>query len=251
MPTLSPDSKPYFLTLDPGKVLTVTADVASSAIVRTYPNSQGAQADGQTVVAASLSDEWGPFLIATRYAIEVTAGAVLYTIGDTARDAINVGEAAEATDWGSREPTRGGAIARGIQFRGAADTAASLGTIGLVINAASDTAAGNRLAALDADWTSSINGSATAGRIRMYGPVGGAITRVHIGQLGLTAPLTDNASGPVLAASNQMTELNFDAAQNITALEINEGGPTNFADAAGTGSARYVTVTGLSPAVSS
>lgn len=153
------------------------------------------------------------------------------------------------TDYSSIEPTRGGAPVTAIQFRGAADTAASLGTIGLVVNASSDTAAGNRLAATDPDWSSEINGASPSGRTRMIGPVGGAITRVHIGQLGLTAPLTDNASGPVLAASNQMTELNFDAALNVTSLLVVEGGPTNYAGASGTGSARYVTVYGLSPVV--
>jgi hypothetical protein len=152
-------------------------------------------------------------------------------------------------DYNTHEPLRGAALATAIQFRGAADTASSLGTLGLVVNSASDAAAGARLAASDADWTSEINGSGPYGRARFIGRFNAAVTRVHLAQLGLTAPLTDNGSGPVLAASNQMTELTFDAALNVVALVVVEGGPTNFAGASGTGSARWVTVYGLSPVV--
>lgn len=181
-------------------------------------------------------------------AFATTAGGIVDGSGNVlALTAAQVAatQALVAKDWNTVEPTRGGVLATTIQFRGAADTASSLGALGLIVNASSDSAAGGRLALNDADWISEINGASSSGRTRMIGPYGSAITKVHIGQLGLTAPYTDNASGPVLAASNQMTEINWDSTLGVTALLIVEGGPTNFAGASGTGSARYVIVYGL------
>lgn len=96
MPTLRQGDRPYFLNLEAGKVLTVAADVASTMVVRTYPTTQGLPSDGQTVVGAGTSQSWGPFLVPTRYAVEVNVGSGMYATGDPSRDQVSTGAASSS-----------------------------------------------------------------------------------------------------------------------------------------------------------
>ena len=145
-------------------------------------------------------------------------------------------------------PTRGVVLAYMIQFRGVADTAGSIGTIGAVIMPEGVSAAGTRLASGVCDYVSTINGSSLTGAqsapLGSYG-AGNFITEIYLGQIGLTAPYTVQDTGNVLAATPGMTRLTWTANLEITRVQILEMGPTNFAGTAGTGSARNVLVLGL------
>jgi hypothetical protein len=168
----------------------------------------------------------------------------------SAADTTSIIAAIESNDFTlSYAPTRGAALAYAIQFRGAADTSASLGTLGLVINEATDAGASTRLSLSEVDWSSLINGAATSGRVTFLGPFGSNILRVHVAQLGLADSYTDTTSGDVSAAGPEMTRLVWDGALNVKALLIYEGPPTNFAGSSGTGSAREVVIVGLSEVV--
>lgn len=75
------------LGLDAGKVLTVTCDAQSSAIVRSYPsNTQGAESNGQTAVGAGQTVNFGPYLVGARFQLEGGSGTVSYAIGDDVPD---------------------------------------------------------------------------------------------------------------------------------------------------------------------
>ena len=82
MPTIRAGDR-QSLGLDPGKVLTVTADSISSAIVRTFAsNTQGLQSNGQVAVPAGGAQSFGPYLVGQRFVVEGVTGSVNYTQGD-------------------------------------------------------------------------------------------------------------------------------------------------------------------------
>ena len=141
--------------------------------------------------------------------------------------------------------TRGASLVDVVKFTGTADTASALGTLGLVVNEATDAAASTRLCAQSPDWSSLINGSATAGKVSFAGPYPSNILTVHMAVLGLAGPLTKQDSGNVDVVDSEMLKLTWSTGLNVRALLIVEGGPINFAGAAGTGSARNVAVYGL------
>jgi len=79
MPQLNPGER-RFLNLDAGKVLTVTCDSISSAIVRAYPIN-GGESTGQSAVAANGSLTRGPYAsAATRWCIESAGAGVSYSV---------------------------------------------------------------------------------------------------------------------------------------------------------------------------
>lgn len=141
-------------------------------------------------------------------------------------------------------PTWNGLSLNTAQFRGAADTAASLGTLGLLINADSESAAAVDYEANDVTETSTINGASTLGTWRIV-PSASVVTNAYVGQLSMTAPLAIGTASPVLAASKQIMHFDFAEADNVRYVVWMEGPPTNFAGTPGTGSARMVTVYGI------
>jgi hypothetical protein len=145
-------------------------------------------------------------------------------------------------------PTRGSLPCGAVQFRGAADTAGSLGRLGVVINGDNNTAAAARLAAGLADRISRVIGSSTAGYAAVL-PWAVPIELVHIGQLSMGGTYTVVDEGDVSAAASEFMRLTFDESDNIVALLLEEGPPTNYAGVPGTGSARMVRVRGLSGSV--
>ena len=83
MPTLQHGAR-HFLNLGAGQVLTVTCDAVSSAVVRSYPIAPGGEATGQSAVAASGTYTRGPFMSATRWAVEAAGSGVSYAIAGSA-----------------------------------------------------------------------------------------------------------------------------------------------------------------------
>lgn len=146
------------------------------------------------------------------------------------------------------DPTRNGLIDSATQFRGATDTAASLGGLAAIVNADTNTAASDGFIASDVDYLSTVNGASDAGAVVVIGPAASAIVRVHIAQPGLAGPYSVNASGAILAASAQMLRLDFAVEDDVRYVEIRESAPTEFDGTPGTGSARLVTVTGIKAA---
>jgi hypothetical protein len=131
-----------------------------------------------------------------------------------------------------------------VQFRGATDSAASLGTLGFIFNASNDAEAAVLLEASTVDEPSVINGASPAGA---WYPIElpAACTTVHVGQMGMAAPLSLATSGTVDAATKEFMRWDFDPADNVRWLFIHEGPPTNYAGAPGTGSARMVSIYGV------
>lgn len=79
MPQLNPGDR-RFLNLEAGKVLTVSCDAISSAIVRSYPIN-GGESTGQTAIAASGLLTRGPYASAsTRWCIEAAGAGVSYSV---------------------------------------------------------------------------------------------------------------------------------------------------------------------------
>lgn len=80
MPTIL-QGKPYILGLDPGEMLTVTADALSSGLVRRV-SSSGNNLSGYQInnVAASSKVMCGPFPTVRQYSIECAAGSLVYTM---------------------------------------------------------------------------------------------------------------------------------------------------------------------------
>lgn len=139
-------------------------------------------------------------------------------------------------------PEWNGLVIPSVQFRGAADTAASLGTLGFILDADSDAAAASDLVSGQVDEISVINGASPAGSwIPIPTPAG--CLSLHIGQLAMTAPLSLKTSGTVNAASAEFMRFNF--SQPVQWVYVIEGPPTNYAGASGTGSARMVSVYGV------
>lgn len=71
------------IQLQPGEVLTVTADAVSSGTLRRRSDSHGVQLSGANSqpIVASGKRVVGPFGTVRRYTIEVSAGSLTYTIG--------------------------------------------------------------------------------------------------------------------------------------------------------------------------
>ena len=142
-------------------------------------------------------------------------------------------------------PLRNSVSTAGVQFRGASDASNTLGTLGLVVNPASAGEAGTLLAASTPTLSSTINGASTATAWRELVSTN-PITQVYVGQLGLAGPYVVQASGPCTAASYEMALLEFDSGDDVCRLLWFEGERSNYAGAAGTGSARQVVVVGVS-----
>jgi len=206
-----------------------------------------------SVVSQAQSKTYGPFGVPMTVVVTAVDRGVTYdVVGDLIVNGALVDGAGNATPlnpaYQVEPPTRGVVLAYMIQFRGVADTAGSIGTIGAVIMPEGVSAAGIRLASGVCDYVSTINGSSLTGAqsapLGSYG-AGNFITEIYLGQIGLTAPYTVQDTGNVLAATPGMTRLTWTANLEITRVQILEMGPTNFAGTAGTGSARNVLVLGL------
>jgi hypothetical protein len=144
---------------------------------------------------------------------------------------------------GRRLPTRGSLLSGPVQMRGTADTTGALGRLGFTVGVASFTDAGLLFAAGGATRHSRVTGADDRGYVSLIvWPE--PITAFHAAVLGLPSYSVNN-SGPVLAASNQMLRLTWGLNEEVRALLVIEHPPTNFAGAAGTGSARQLTVHGL------
>ena len=130
-----------------------------------------------------------------------------------------------------------------VQFRGALDSAASLGTLGFVFNADSDGAAAALLIANNPEYASPINGASLQGAQHVV-VLPADCTTVHVGQLGMTAPMQLASSSPVRAAEKEFVKLTI-TDPGVRNIVIYEGPPTNYLGAPGTGSARYVNVYGM------
>ncbi len=141
-------------------------------------------------------------------------------------------------------PTWNGLTAGSIQFRGESDSAAALGTLGLVFNADTDGAAAALLTASSPNEASTINGASASGAWAMYELEADCAT-VHVGVLGMPAPMSLTNTSPVLQASKQFVRLDFALADHVRFVIVYESGPTDFAGTPGTGSARQVTVFGI------
>lgn len=141
-------------------------------------------------------------------------------------------------------PTRNSVSSAGVQFRGAADSSNSMGTLGIVVNPASSGEAGTLLAASTPTVASTINGASTTEAWREIGSTA-AITSVYIGQMGLAGPYVVQTSGACTAASYEMAHLQFDSADDVRRIVWIEGERTNYAGTPGTGSARQVLVFGI------
>lgn len=140
-------------------------------------------------------------------------------------------------------PTWGGVSQATVQFRGAADTTASLGTLGLIINGTVEEAA-TGFETSTVSESSTINGASTAGTWFMHHS-SSVVTKAWIGQKAMTAPLQEVTSGTVDAASAEFTGFDFASEYNVRYVVVLEGPPTNYAGASGTGSARMVTIYGI------
>ena len=133
-----------------------------------------------------------------------------------------------------------------VQVQGPADMAASLGTLGFVFNAASEAAASTAFINGNPDALSTINGASTAG-VWSYHVLQTACESVHIGFNLMPAPADGpKTSGPLLEGSSQFMRLDFSLSDNVLAVAIYEGPPTDYSGAPGTGSARLVVVMGIS-----
>lgn len=133
-----------------------------------------------------------------------------------------------------------------VQFRGATDASATLGTLGFVFNASNDAEAAVKLATSQPDELSTINGSSDTGAWFSV-PSTVPITTVHVGQIGMAEPLSLATSGTVDAATSEFMRWDFSVDDNIRYVYIHEGPPTDYAGTPGTGSARMVTVFGAGP----
>lgn len=132
-----------------------------------------------------------------------------------------------------------------IQFRGATDAAGTLGRLGIVINGDTNTAAAARLQAGTPDRRSLITGASSSGLVHLL-PWPEAIELVHLGQIEMAGTYTVVDTGPCSAASVQFARLTFSEGDAVRALLVEEYPPTDYAGAAGTGSARLVRVRGVS-----
>lgn len=141
--------------------------------------------------------------------------------------------------------TRNGVLTSSAQFKGASDTSASLGQIGAIINTDTNSAAGSRFQAGDADYKSTINGASATGKSIILGPFPTYVLRVNLAVLGLTGPYVVKTSGTVDSATYDMLRIDFATEDAVEWVEIVESAPTNYAGSSGTGSARIVTVLGL------
>jgi hypothetical protein len=141
-------------------------------------------------------------------------------------------------------PLRNGLAAGSVQMRGATDASNTLGTLGMVVNADTDTEASARFAATDADFTSVLNGASAGSATLRTDWLPAAVRRVHVAVLGLTGPYSVVTSGEVSAATPGMLRLDFDVADNIRWLSLDEGQRSNYAGTPGTGSARQIVVMG-------
>lgn len=140
-------------------------------------------------------------------------------------------------------PDRAGVLSASVQFRGAADTSASLGRLGFVVNAENNTAAAALLAAGRGTRISSVTGASSHGVQHLLSS-DEPIVNVHIGQLSMSGTYVVADSGPCRAADIEFARLSYTADTDIRHLLITEGPPTNFAGVPGTGSARQVFVRG-------
>jgi hypothetical protein len=155
-------------------------------------------------------------------------------------DLIPLGQA----DTGNRiMPLRDGVSAGSVQMRGTADSAGALGRLGFTVGVSSFTDAGVLFAAGQATRISRVTGSSDRGAVTSI-VWDEPITAVHAAMLGLGSYVVSN-TGPVLAASGQMLRLTWLSSDEVRALLIVEGPPTNYAGAAGTGSARMVSIYGM------
>jgi len=139
--------------------------------------------------------------------------------------------------------TRGSLLAASVQMRGTADSAGALGRLGFTVGVSSFTDAGVLFAAGQATRISRVTGSSDRGAVTSI-VWDEPITAVHAAMLGLGSYVVSN-TGPVLAASGQMLRLTWLSSDEVRALLIVEGPPTNYAGAAGTGSARMVSIYGM------
>lgn len=146
--------------------------------------------------------------------------------------------------WPRALPLRNGLVSPGVQFQGATDTSASLGQLGLVVNAANDAAAAAMLQAGTSTIVSTINGASADGVWHSLRSLS-TITTVHVGQIGMVGTYVLQASGACSAASLHFARLEFDAGLGINHLQWTESEPTDFAGTPGTGSARQVSVIGM------
>lgn len=247
MKTIDPNERTSEV-LPAGSELTVSVAGGSASVVRSFGASV---VEGETI---SETKTYGPYAQDMAFAIACFSGvvsvALSFAVGPlsalTPAQVAAVASSAIFNDYGlSYAPTRDTALAYGIQFRGTADSASSLGQLGLVVNEATNASASTRLSLSDADWSSPINGATSSGTVSVLGPFGAPVLRIHLAQLGLADPYTVDDSGEVLAATPGMARLTWDAALNVRALLVIEGPPTDFAGASGTGSARTVSVVGL------
>lgn len=174
--------------------------------------------------------------------VTLTAGAAdgakfTFSAGADATDALSSLIAGERL-----MPEWNGLVIPSVQFRGTADTSASLGTLGYVFDADNDAAAAALFVSGAVDESSTINGSSDVGTFMLV-PTPAGCSTVHVAQLGMSAPLSLATSGTVDAASAEF--MRFDFTEPVQYVYILEGPPTNYAGASGTGSARMVSVYGV------
>lgn len=141
-------------------------------------------------------------------------------------------------------PLWNGVSVPAVQFRGTADTAASLGALGFVFNAAGDAEAAVLLETSNVDEASLINGASLSGAWYAI-ELPAYCESVHVGVMGMTPPYAVATSGTVDAASTEFMRWDFAEADQVRWVFVQEGPPTNFAGTPGTGSARMVTVYGV------
>jgi len=130
-----------------------------------------------------------------------------------------------------------------LQFRGALDSTASLGTLGFVFDADSDGAAAALLIASSPEYASPLNGASLQGAQHVI-TLPADCSTIHVGQLGMTAPMQLASASPVRAADKEFVKLTI-TEPGVRSIIIYEGPPTDFAGVPGTGSARQVTVYGM------
>lgn len=192
-----------------------------------------------TITPASASD-------VTDYGAELVAqsGALVEVSDDWQVTSLDYQDPGSGrTYYGRFLGTRGSLLAGAVQMRGTADTTGALGRLGFAVGVSSFADAGALFEANQATRKSRLDGSSDRGAVSFF-VWDEPITAVHVAVLGLTG-YTVNNSGPVLAASSQMLRLTWLSSDEIRALVIVEGPPTNFAGNAGTGSARMVNIYGM------
>lgn len=143
-------------------------------------------------------------------------------------------------------PTRGSLPCGAVQFRGATDAANTLGRLGIVVNGDNNTAAAARLSAGTPDRTSLITGSVRNGMVHVI-PWPAPIELVHIARVSQTTTYSVVDTGPLTHSASlvEMLRVTFDADDDVRVLLVEEYPTTDYAGAAGTGSARMVRVRGV------